>query len=296
MSHVDERELERGRASYERRAWSDAHAALRSADARGSLGTGDLQRLATAAYMLGRDDEYVQALERAHRIHLADGDILPAARCAFWIGINLAVRGEPARAAGWHGRAERLVERAGGECVERGFLLLVRDARARGGRRPRRGARGRSRGDRARRALRRSRSVRAGRAGSGHPPDQERALRRGPAAARRGDGGRHGRGALADRQRVRLLRRDPRLPGGPGAAPGAGVDGGADALVRAAARPGELHRHLPRAPRRDHAAARRLDRGARRGRARARAVRAGGERAGGRGGALPAGRGPSPAR
>ena len=125
MSHVDERELERGRASYERRAWSDAHAALRSAGERGSLSTGDLQRLATAAYMLGRDDEYVQALERAHRIHLADGDILPAARCAFWIGINLAVRGEPARAAGWHGRAERLIERAGGECVERGFLLLA---------------------------------------------------------------------------------------------------------------------------------------------------------------------------
>ena len=46
------------------------------------------------------------------------------------------------------------------------------------------------------------------------------------------------------------------------------VDRGAHALVRAAARPGGVHRPLPRAPRRDHAAARRLARGARGGRAR----------------------------
>ena len=99
-------------------------------------------------------------------------------------------------------------------------------------------------------------------------------------AARRGDGGGHRRRAVADRQRLRLLRRDHRLPGGVRAAPRARVDGGADALVRAAAGHGQLHRHVPRAPRRDPAVARRLAGGARRGAAGARALRGGEERAG----------------
>ena len=55
--------------------------------------------------------------------------------------------------------------------------------------------------------------------------------------------------------RHRLLRRDPRLPGRVRAAPRAGVDRRAHALVRRAARDGRVHRPLPRAPRRDHAAA-----------------------------------------
>ncbi|HEY8494084.1 MAG TPA: helix-turn-helix transcriptional regulator, partial [Myxococcota bacterium] len=72
--------------------------------------------------MLGRDDEHVAALERAHRAHT---EPLAAARAAFWIGINLSLRGE-ARAAGWFARARRIVERAGGECVEQGYLALAR--------------------------------------------------------------------------------------------------------------------------------------------------------------------------
>ena len=43
----------------------------------------------------------------------------------FWIGINLTLRGE-SRAAGWFGRARRLVEREGRECVEQGYLALAR--------------------------------------------------------------------------------------------------------------------------------------------------------------------------
>ena len=72
--------------------------------------------------MLGRDDDHVAALERAH---LAYTDPLAAARAAFWIGINLTLRGE-SRAAGWFGRARRLVEREGRECVEQGYRALAR--------------------------------------------------------------------------------------------------------------------------------------------------------------------------
>jgi DNA-binding CsgD family transcriptional regulator len=104
--------------------WNDAYASLARADRTGALGADDLERLATAAYMLGRDDEHLSALERAHQAHLAGGDTLRAARCAFWVGLHLALRGEPARATGWLGRARRLVDREGADCVERGYLLL----------------------------------------------------------------------------------------------------------------------------------------------------------------------------
>jgi tetratricopeptide (TPR) repeat protein len=47
-----------------------------------------------------------------------------AVRCAFWVGMNLALRGEMGNATGWLGRAQRLVEREEGDCVERGYLLV----------------------------------------------------------------------------------------------------------------------------------------------------------------------------
>jgi DNA-binding CsgD family transcriptional regulator len=117
-------ELARGRESYARRAWRDAHESLSRADQAGSLEAGDLELLATAAYMLGRDDEYVSGLERAHHAYLDRGELLRAVRCAFWIGINLTLRGEMGRASGWLGRARRLVDREGRDCVEQGYLLM----------------------------------------------------------------------------------------------------------------------------------------------------------------------------
>ena len=83
----------------------------------------ELELLATCAFMLGRDDESVAWLERAHHRFLEDGETLRAVRCAAWIGMNLASRGEIGPATGWLGRAQRLVEPEG-ECAERGYLLL----------------------------------------------------------------------------------------------------------------------------------------------------------------------------
>ncbi len=116
-------QLERGRAAYAQRAWREAHGLLTAAE---PLAADDLERLATAAYMLGRDDEYVAMLERAHHEHLRRSDRLRAARCAFWIGINLAIRGTPSGATGWTARARRLVEDEPRDCVERGYLELHR--------------------------------------------------------------------------------------------------------------------------------------------------------------------------
>jgi DNA-binding CsgD family transcriptional regulator len=119
MSAVDD--LDRGRALSARGAWLDAHAALTSAEQSSSLPAADLERLATAAYMLGRLEEYVDAMARAHQLHLDAGAAPPAARCAFWAGMSLLLAGEIGRGTGWIGRAQRLVD---GDCVEQGYLRL----------------------------------------------------------------------------------------------------------------------------------------------------------------------------
>jgi DNA-binding CsgD family transcriptional regulator len=117
-------ELERGCVSYARRAWMDAYKLLSHADQAAPLGAEDLELLATSAYMIGRDDDYLSSLERAHHVYLDAGEALQAVRCAFWVGLNLALRGEMGRATGWFGRAQRLVERQERDCVERGYLLV----------------------------------------------------------------------------------------------------------------------------------------------------------------------------
>jgi DNA-binding CsgD family transcriptional regulator len=116
--------LECGRKHYELRAWADAYDTLSLADRETPLGADDLELFAMAAYMVGRDDEYLQTLERAHNAHMDAGQCARAVRCAFWLGCRLLMRGETGRATGWLARAQRLLERAARECVERGYLLL----------------------------------------------------------------------------------------------------------------------------------------------------------------------------
>ena len=43
-----------------------------------------------SAYLLGRDDEYLQILERAFQSHLDAGQRVRAIRCAFWLGFSSA--------------------------------------------------------------------------------------------------------------------------------------------------------------------------------------------------------------
>jgi DNA-binding CsgD family transcriptional regulator len=117
-------ESERGRELYANRRWADAYELLARADRAAPLGAEDLELLATCAYMIGRHDDYFSALERAHQTHLNAAEVLRAARCAFWVGMNLMQQGEMGRASGWLGRARRLVDREGHECVEQGYLLM----------------------------------------------------------------------------------------------------------------------------------------------------------------------------
>ena len=116
-------ELERGRESYARSSWVEAYGSLAAAGHSRPLSADDLELQAIAGYMLGREDEWMSLLEKACRLHAEGHEARRAARCAFWIGTNLALRGQMGPATGWLGRSHRLLE-GEGDCVERGYLLL----------------------------------------------------------------------------------------------------------------------------------------------------------------------------
>ena len=111
-----------GRDAFRRRAWGDAHNQLSTADQEASLDVEDLERLAMAAHLLGRDDDSANLWTRAHHACLRRGDAPRAARCAFWLAFELLHRGEAARGGGWVARAQRLLDEARLDCVEQGYL------------------------------------------------------------------------------------------------------------------------------------------------------------------------------
>lgn len=84
----------------------------------------DLERLATAAYLIGKDEESADLWARAHHEFLIRHDRPPAVRCAFRVGFSLLEKGEVARGSGWLARARRLLEDGPRDCVEQGYLLL----------------------------------------------------------------------------------------------------------------------------------------------------------------------------
>ena len=116
--------LARGRESFQRKAWGDSYRLLKSADDEAPLEPEDLERLAMAANLLGRDEESEGFIARAHQMFLARGDCEGAARSASWLAFGLLHRGARAPASGWFARAERILDDAHLDCVVRGFLLI----------------------------------------------------------------------------------------------------------------------------------------------------------------------------
>lgn len=114
----------RGRACFDRRAWADAFAELSAADRQSPLEPDDLECLATAAYLIGRDEESIELWERAHRELLTGSQVARAVRCARWLVFVLLNGGEFARAAGWVARMRRLLEEGARECADWGWVLL----------------------------------------------------------------------------------------------------------------------------------------------------------------------------
>jgi DNA-binding CsgD family transcriptional regulator len=117
------RALDLAREHYQHRAWTDAYQAFLRADRETPLAAADLERLAMAAYLVGRDADYLNTLERAYNAHRDAGGHRRAVRCAFWLGFRLLMRGETGHATGWFSRAQRLLAHEARECAEQGYLL-----------------------------------------------------------------------------------------------------------------------------------------------------------------------------
>ena len=116
--------LERGRDAFDRRAWGEALSSFMAADRDAPLELPDLELLARAAYLMGRDEDATRVGTRVHRAAVEAGEIERAARAAFWLGMKFGQRGDMAQAGAWFGRAREVIEAADRECVESGYLLI----------------------------------------------------------------------------------------------------------------------------------------------------------------------------
>ena len=109
---------------FAQKAWAESYRLLEAADREGLLEPEDLERLATAAYLLDHDADSETFRARAHQAFLDRGEGEGAARSASWLGFGLLQRGAIAQASGWFARAERILDEAHLDCVVRGYLLI----------------------------------------------------------------------------------------------------------------------------------------------------------------------------
>ena len=116
-------ELARAREAYERREWVRAYDVLSGLED-SSLTAHDFAQLATAAFLLGRRNDCIQALQRAYQGHLDAGEPLDAIRAGFWLAKVLLEGGEAAVGSGWLARCQRLLEDVPADVVERGYVMI----------------------------------------------------------------------------------------------------------------------------------------------------------------------------
>jgi DNA-binding NarL/FixJ family response regulator len=102
--------IARGRQAFDRHHWADAYAELSAVET--ALEPEDLERLALAAHLVGRDAESEECWTRAHAAFLIRGSVEGAARCAYWVGFLLLARGR------------RLLDDGKLDCVEQGYFLV----------------------------------------------------------------------------------------------------------------------------------------------------------------------------
>lgn len=95
--------------ALQRRNWARAYAALSSADASSTLDGEALDALAESAMWLGEYETSLSARQRAHAAFFEQGDTRRAAMTAIALALHFAARLRGAVAAGWYGRAERLL-------------------------------------------------------------------------------------------------------------------------------------------------------------------------------------------
>jgi len=123
MSHVVDDAREAGREAAARGAWKEAYELLLAAEE--ELEPADLERLAEAAWWVGRLDESIDRRETAYKAWLDAGEKRRAALMAVFISQDLFNKASLERASGWFSNAERLLADEP-ESLEHGYLAITR--------------------------------------------------------------------------------------------------------------------------------------------------------------------------
>ncbi|MDH3235589.1 MAG: LuxR C-terminal-related transcriptional regulator [Alphaproteobacteria bacterium] len=114
-----------GREAFAQQKWREAYELLSAADRESPLGPADLERFATAAYLVGQDAHAATNWTRAHHDLIDQGHIERAARWGFWLSLYMLLAGEMAQTTGWLARSQRLLKDREEACVEQGYGLIV---------------------------------------------------------------------------------------------------------------------------------------------------------------------------
>jgi DNA-binding CsgD family transcriptional regulator len=115
----------KGREAFARQKWREAYELLSAADRESPLEPADLERFATAAYLVGEDADAVTNWTRAHHGLIDQGHLVRAARWGFWLSLHMLLTGEMAQTTGWLARSQRLLKDHEEACVEEGYGLIV---------------------------------------------------------------------------------------------------------------------------------------------------------------------------
>ena len=117
--------LDTGRDAFERHDWKAAHTLLSEADAASPLPAEDLETLAVSAYLVGEEQRCVELTARLHREAIGSGDVVVAARAAFWVALMLFYRRELAQASGWLQRGQAVLAESRVSCPAEGFFMIL---------------------------------------------------------------------------------------------------------------------------------------------------------------------------
>ena len=105
--------------------WTEVYNQLLKAGKEHPLHPKELEKLALAAYLTGRDTESFQVLKHAHQSYAELGMTEKAVSCAFWLGLMYMNAGEMAISSGWFARGERLLnDLHRQDCPEKNLLLI----------------------------------------------------------------------------------------------------------------------------------------------------------------------------
>ncbi len=113
--------IEDARAACDSYQWGDAYRLL-SDVALETLDIDDLDRLATSAYLTGHDEDGFTYWVRAHQLCIAEGAVHRAAYFGGRVAQGLGFKGDLGRCRGWIDRSARILDDAGIDCVEQGYL------------------------------------------------------------------------------------------------------------------------------------------------------------------------------